>query len=156
MAEAYEPYFLRCSQRDMDYELIAEQQLPALLASDPSLHQLRKQIVGTIGVRDHHSLHNCGWISRTAVNPKYSIDRIGEQLIRRALTHCLQRGHYTAESVTTECQYGIRELMLRMGFTMKQIYHKPIIAHVKVMKSQMGIDLASWAAAGTNLSQQQQ
>lgn len=141
----------------MDYELVAEEQLPALLGSDPSLHQLRKQIIGTVSVRDHHSLHNCGWISRTAVNPRYSIDRIGEPLISRALAHCYQRGHYTAESVTTECQYAVRELMLRMGFTMKQIYHKPIIAHVKVMKSQMGIDLATWwaSAAGANQTNNQ-
>lgn len=129
----------------MDYELVAEEHLPALMDANPSIRQLRKQIVGTIGVREHHSLHNCGWLSRTAVNPRYSMDRIGEYLIHQVLTNCLNRGYYTVETVTTECQYGIRELMLRMGFTMKQIYHKPIIAHIKIMKSQLGIDLATWA-----------
>lgn len=115
MAEAYEPHFLRCSQKDINYDFISEEQLYVM--SSDSLNRLRHEIVGTISLQKHQSLHNCGWISRTAIHPNYSMNNIGEQLIMQVLAHSHHReGYYTVETVTTECQYSIRELMLRMGY----------------------------------------
>lgn len=105
---------MRCSPKEIDYEFVSEEELNEL-RSNGATNQLRIEIVGTISLREHQSLHNCGWISRTAVHPNYSMNAIGEQLINKVLAYSLLQNYYSVEAVTTECQYSVRELMLRMG-----------------------------------------
>lgn len=113
VAEAYEPYFLRCSPKEIEYDIVSQDYI-ANNATDV-INSLRKVLVGTISINAHLSLHNCGWISRTVVHPNYSFDKIGEPLINQALLYCNDQEFYSAETSTTECQYGVRELMMKIG-----------------------------------------
>ncbi|XP_037024709.1 uncharacterized protein LOC119066382 [Bradysia coprophila] len=142
VAESYEPLFLRQEKEQMDYVVVNEDML---LTRYPNAKSLRRNLVGTIGLTTHRFLDNCGWINRMAVNPKYSFHKVGEPLVTCLLEFCVNKGIYTVESTSTECQYTKRELLLKMGFTMKQIYHKQIIgSSVQYMKSQLGINLEDW------------
>lgn len=133
VAETYEPLFLRCNQNEMDYVVVSED---LLLARYPNAKSLRRNLVGTIGLVNHRQkidnfwfmfvvnwcdnlivrfLDNCGWINRMAVNSKYSFDKIGEPLVNILLEFCVNKGIYTVETTSTECQYSKRELLLKMG-----------------------------------------
>lgn len=77
-----------------------------------------------------------------AVHPKYPFDCIAEELIKNVLQFAVSERWNSIESVTTECQWQIRDLFTKMGFTMRLIYHKPIMGNaIKIMKSQLGYDL---------------
>lgn len=50
-----------------------------------------------------------------AVSPQYSFHKIGEPLVTNLLEFCVNKGIYTVETTSTECQYPKRELLLKMG-----------------------------------------
>lgn len=50
-----------------------------------------------------------------AVNSKYSFEKVGEPLVTCLLEFCVNKGIYTVETTSTECQYTKRELLLKMG-----------------------------------------
>lgn len=110
---------------------------------DSELKTMRKSIVGVISIEVHRSLPNAGWISNLAIDPKYKFDKIAEPLIIRALKFAIDIKMYSMETSTTECQFDLRELLLKMGFALKQVYHRQIMgtSSFRIMKSQMGIDL---------------
>lgn len=146
MAEAYVPHLIRCSLKDLDFDIISND--PSSIESLPNRHRYRKLVIGTISTKLHKTLDNSNWIYRFAVKPKYALDKVGEPLIRRVLQESYENNFYSVETNTSECQYEMRELMLRIGFGLRQIYHKRIIGNtVRIMCSQLGIDLNSWMAS---------
>lgn len=112
-------------------------------SSDLELKAMRRTLVGTISVDVHRSLPNAGWLTHLAVDPKYNFDQIAEPLTKRALKFSMEIQMYSVETSTTECQFDLRELLLRMGFALKQVYNRQIMgsSSLRIMKSQMGIDL---------------
>lgn len=151
VAEAYEPYLLGLSggggsRKQQNYDIVHED---SILPNDVEVNRMQRKIVGFVSISPHKSLENCGWINRMSVNSKYDFDKVAEPLIHRALKHGLDINLYTIEATTTECQFDFRELLQRMGFQMKQIYHKQVLGNnsLRVMKSQMGIDLMTWSVS---------
>lgn len=145
VAEAYEPYILSLGPTKQEaYDIVPEE---SILPNDVEVNRMRRQVVGFIGIAPHKALENCGWINRLSINSNYNFDKVAEPLINRALKYGLDMNFYSIESATTECQFDARELLLRMGFSMKQIYHKQVLgcSSFRIMKSQLGIDLMTWA-----------
>lgn len=99
-----------------------------------------------ISIDDHRSLPCSGWLNHFAISSKVNFDKISEPLIHRALKHAIELQLSSVEVVTTECQSQLREVLLKIGFQMKQIYHQYILnnSNFRIMKSQMGVDLTNW------------
>lgn len=58
---------MRMERQDIEYIEMNEQELKL---NEGELRKMRgKKIVGTVSVRNHHSLHESGWIYRLAVDP---------------------------------------------------------------------------------------
>lgn len=145
VAEVYEPYTLSLGPaKQQTYDIVHED---SILPNDVEVNRMRRQVIGFICIAPHKALENCGWINRLSISSKYNFDKVAEPLINRALKYGLDMNFYTIEAVTTECQFDARELLLRIGFTMKQIYHKQVLGcnSFRIMKSQLGIDLMTWA-----------
>uniref|UniRef100_A0A182JFH7 N-acetyltransferase domain-containing protein n=1 Tax=Anopheles atroparvus TaxID=41427 RepID=A0A182JFH7_ANOAO len=107
--------------------------------------RMRKKIIGTISCRSHLAMDNAGFITRLAVSPKYALSPVTDYLIQRVLQHATDSQLYAVETVTSECDQDVREIYLKIGFNIRQVYHKQIIGNtLKVMKSQLGIDLHEW------------
>ena len=145
IAEAYEPYVLSLSNKThQDFDYVQEENI---LPNDVEVNRMRRTLVGAINIDPHKALDNSGWINRFAVKSNYNFDKVAEPLIHRALKFGLDQSMYSIETVTTECQSSYRELLLKMGFSMRQIYHKQVLGSnsLRIMKSQMGVDLKNWA-----------
>lgn len=151
VAELYEPFtvsLLMTPTTAFDYDIVPEERI---LSSDVEITRMRRTIVGTVSINSHNSLGNSGWISRFAIDPSRNFQKIAEPLLNRILKYGYDMHLFTIETVTTECQMDLRELLLKMGFNMKQIYHRQILgsSSFRIMKSQMGIDLMRWTSSKT-------
>lgn len=145
IAEVYEPpLFELYKNGSLDYSLVHEESMDS---TELELKSMRKTIVGTISIELHRSLPNAGWISHFAVDPKHKFEQIAEALITRALKFAADIKMSSMETATTECQCDLRELLLKMNFSLKQVYTRQIMgsSSFRIMKSQMGIDLLETA-----------
>lgn len=145
VAEAYEPFLLGLSSKK--HQILDVVPESSILPNDVEVNKMRRRIVGTISISPHKSHDNCGWLNRLAVTTTYDFEKVAEPLISRALKHGYDVDMESIEATTTECQSDFREVLLKMGFAMKQIYHKQVMGSnsLRVMKSEMGIDLVTWA-----------
>lgn len=145
IAEAYQPYLIALSLNEdsLDYDIVHESRLHS---TDFEVNQMKRTIIATISVSDHRSLPNAGWLSHFAISSKINFDKVAEPLIHRALKHGIDLQWSSVEMVTTECQSQLRELLLKIGFDIKQVYHQYILNNnnFRIMKSQMGVDLTTW------------
>ncbi|XP_055525028.1 uncharacterized protein LOC129718351 [Wyeomyia smithii] len=139
VAEIYEPHGLQ--KEDNIDEFFDD--VPVKNKSE--INKMRRKVIGTISCKSHLILENSGWIYRLAVCPKYPFRDIAERLIIRVLSNAVDNQLFTVETVTSECDENIREVYLKLGFTLRLVYHKQIIGNtLKVMKSQLGIDPFEW------------
>lgn len=147
VAEAYEPFLMRLNERSLQQQQFDIVQEDSILSNDVEVNRMRRQIVGFVSIGPHKTMENSGWINRLSINTKYDFDKIAEPLIHRVLKHGLEQNLDSIEATTTECQFDCRELLQKMGFGMKQIYHKQVMGSnsLRVMKSQLGIDLKTWS-----------
>lgn len=128
------------NDNNQNYDILQEGHLNS---NEMELKRMRRSLVGTISIDEHRSLPVAGWLSHFAIKPKFHFEKAAEAIINRALKHGMDSNFNTVEMATTECQFQLRELLLKLGFTMKQIYHRQILGsnNFRIMKSQMGIDL---------------
>lgn len=141
VAEVYEPLTLRMDKKEIEYCTMTEEEVNA----DHEVKKLRPKIIGTVSIKNHHSLHESAWLYRLAVDPEYPYNRVAKPLIEAALKHAHDNKMYTCETVSMECHEDFRELLLKIGFLIKQIYHKSIVgSSLRVMKAQMGIDIEKY------------
>lgn len=145
VAEAYEPFLmaLNLDKDSLDYDIVHESRLHS---TDFEVDRMKRTIVATISIEDHRALPCAGWLSHFAITSNVNFDKIAEPLIHRALKHAIDLQWSSVEMATTECQSHLRELLLKMGFDIKQVYHQYILGNnnFRIMKSQMGLDLSSW------------
>jgi predicted GNAT family N-acyltransferase len=151
VVEMYEPFQMRLDKKELEYVEMTENDL-ILNAQD--LKKMRsKRIVGTLSIRNHHALNESAWIYRLAVDPNYSYNQIAKPLVIKAMQHAHDNGLYSVESSSAECDEEKRELFLKVGFHIRQIYHKSIIgSSLRVMKAQLGIDLKKYFRTTQNKS----
>lgn len=144
VAELYEPLLAMASAKAMTIERCYTDR-PGPEVAPEELSKMRKRIIGTISCRNHLAMDNAGFITRLAVSPKVGLVPVTEHLIVRVLQHASDSQLYAVETVTSECDQDVREVYLKIGFNIRQVYHKQIIGNtLKVMKSQLGIDLHEW------------
>lgn len=141
VAEVYEPFLSRLSRKEIEYcEMTADE-----IENNPEVKKMKKRIVGTISFKNHNSVHMALWIYRIAIDPEFPYNRIGKPLIEAAMREGFQNGMEVCETVSMECHEDIRELLLKIGFSIRQIYHKSIIgSSLRIMKAQMGINLEKY------------
>lgn len=141
VAEAIEPK-LQMNTRECEYEVVLDKMASEAVEFDPQAVAGRRKIVGTISVRSHESLSNSGWITRFAVDRNYPFYPIAEGLVNKVLHHAVHVRWENIEVTTTECQDEVREVYSKLGFNIRQVYHKQIVgSSLRVMKSQLGLDM---------------
>ncbi|CRK95303.1 CLUMA_CG008684, isoform A [Clunio marinus] len=138
VAEVHEPFFLRLNKKEIEYSVMTEEEV----AKNQEVRKMTKKIVGTVSIKNHNSLHDSAWLYRLAIDPDYPFNIIAKSLVEAAMKHAHQHHLYTCETVSEECHEDFREVLLKIGFLIRQIYHKSIIgSSLRIMKAQMGIDL---------------
>ncbi|CAG9811478.1 unnamed protein product [Chironomus riparius] len=140
VVDLYEPFTILLDKKELEYIHLTEEELKN---HQDEIKKMRpKRVVGTISTRNHQALHESAWIYRIAVDPNYSFVQITKPMIFQVMEHAYVNGMFTAETTCAECHEDVRELMLKIGFNIRQIYHKTIIgSSLRVMKAQLGIDL---------------
>ncbi|CAB3386009.1 Hypothetical predicted protein [Cloeon dipterum] len=122
VAEVFEPFFTR----EVTGKLAVVSSI-GLNSSGLDLTNCRRTVVGTVAVtRNNHNPEKVAWIKRLNVRSKYRHRGVGTALLSEALSFCRIRGYDEVELVTSECQDTARELCLKQGFDLKQMYHKPV------------------------------
>jgi GNAT superfamily N-acetyltransferase len=128
VAEVHEPYFMTREPNQVKYKIMTEREL-----SDNNIELAEhcvKKVVGTIAITRSRHCTETAWLRRMAVNPKYQRKGIASVLVDEALKFCKDKGYSAVELVTSECHDAARELYLKKGFDLKQMYHKPIVGTV--------------------------
>lgn len=131
VAECYEPYIMRLNKKEIEYSEMTQDEIK----NYQDVKKMKRRIIGTISIRNHNSLHESAWLYRLAVDPEYPFNRVGKPLVESALKHAFDHHMFTCETVSAECHEDYRELLLKVGFMIKQIYHKSIVgSSLRVMK----------------------
>lgn len=131
VVECYEPYIMRLDKKEIEYTEMTQDEIKI----NQDIKKMKRKIIGTVSIRNHNSLHESAWLYRLAVDPQYPYSRIAKPLIESALKHAFTHHMFTCETVSAECHEDYRELLLKVGFMIKQIYHKSIIgSSLRVMK----------------------
>lgn len=131
VVEIYEPYILRLNKKEIEYTEMTQEEIK----THPDVNQMKRKIVGTVSIRNHNSLHESAWLHKLCIDPEYPFNRIGKLLIENAMKHAFEHNMFTCETVSSECHEDYRELLLKIGFLIKQIYHKSIIgSSLRIMK----------------------
>ncbi|GAB0088383.1 uncharacterized protein DMENIID0001_027880 [Sergentomyia squamirostris] len=143
----------RCWLAELHYSGITEPHDFEVFFNDPpedqQVSKLRRKIIGTVSMKNHSSLYNSAWLYRFGFNSKNDIPRLGEALMAHVLDFCKENRFVTVEGVTRECDEDLRDVYTKIGFTMKQIYHKQIVRNsLTIMKAQFGMDLEKWNGYG--------
>lgn len=136
---------LSLDKNSLDYDIVHESRLQS---PDFEINRMKRTVVATLSINEHRSLPGAGWLSHFAISLNVNFDKIAEPLIHRALKYAIDLQQNTVEMVTTECQSQLRELLMKIGFDMKQVYHQYILGNnnLRIMKTQMGIDLSTWTS----------
>lgn len=124
VAEAFQPYLMTRHPKEVHYTVITEQQY---CQANMGVSLQAKKIVGTIGLSKSHRLDKCAWIKRLCVHKQYQRKGIAACLLNTAVQFAIEAGYSCANVVASEYTEGGRELCLKRGFELEQMYHKPIL-----------------------------
>ncbi|XP_043803209.1 N-acetyltransferase family 8 member 3-like [Apis laboriosa] len=124
IAEAFEPYLMTHSAKNIHYTIMTEQQFRN---SNIDISSQVKKIVGTVALCKSHRLDKGAWIKRLYVHQQYRRKGIASCLINVAVQFAIDEGYSCANVVASEYTEGGRELCLKKGFELQQMYHKPIL-----------------------------
>lgn len=124
IAEAFEPYLMTHSAKNIHYTIMTEQQFRN---SNIDISSQIKKIVGTVALCKSHRLNKGAWIKRLYVHQQYRRKGIASCLINVAVQFAIDEGYSCANIVASEYTEGGRELCLKKGFELQQMYHKPIL-----------------------------
>jgi GNAT superfamily N-acetyltransferase len=125
VAEVHEPYFMTREPDQVKYTITTERELKDNNIEIAEHHG--KKIVGTVAITRSKYCTDTAWLRRMAVTPKYQRKGIASVLVDEALRFCKDKGYSAVELVTSECHDAARELYLKKGFDLKQMYHKQIV-----------------------------
>lgn len=124
VAEAFEPRLTTIDPKEARYTILTEQQFKE---SKVDVACRVKKIVGTIGLSKSYKSDKGAWIKRLCVHESYRRRGIASCLLNVALQFAVDQGYSCANIVASEYMESGRELCLKKGFELKQMYHKPII-----------------------------
>jgi len=124
VAEAIQPNLMTQHPKEVHYTILTEQQY---CQANMGVSLQAKRIVGTICLTKSHRLDKCAWIKRLCVHKQYQRKSIAACLLNTAAEFAIEAGYSCANIVASEYTEGGKELCLKKGFELKQIYHKPIL-----------------------------
>ncbi|XP_031847269.2 N-acetyltransferase family 8 member 3 [Nomia melanderi] len=124
VAEAFEPYLMTENPTNIQYIIMTEQQFRD---SDIDISSQVKRIVGTVALCKSHRLDKGAWIKRLHVHHRYRRKGIASCLINVAISFAIEQGYSCANIIASEYTEGGRELCLKKGFELQQMYHKSIL-----------------------------
>ncbi|XP_015601415.1 uncharacterized protein LOC107270690 [Cephus cinctus] len=124
VAEAFEPYLMTRHPQDIYYTVMTEDQFRK---SNIDISSQAKKIVGTVAVTKSHRLDKGAWIKRLCVHQQYWRKGIASCLLNVAVQFAIDQGYSCVNCVASEYTEGGRELCLKKGFELKQMYHKLIV-----------------------------
>ncbi|KAG7212414.1 hypothetical protein KM043_012731 [Ampulex compressa] len=124
VAEAFEPYLQTEQAKDIHYSIMTEQQFRE---SNIDVSSQAKRIVGCIALSKSRRLDKGAWMKRLCVHEAYRRKGIASCLLNVALQFAIDQGYSCVNTVASKYTDGGRELCLKKGFELKQMYHKPIL-----------------------------
>ncbi|XP_058802401.1 uncharacterized protein LOC131670652 [Phymastichus coffea] len=127
VAEAFEPSMSSSSPADFHYQVMNEKEFKE---SNIDVSLQNKKIVGAVGLLKSHNLDKGAWIKRLCVHQSYRRKGIASCLLKVAIDFAVKQGYSCANIVASEYTEAGRELCLKKGFELKQMYHKPILGSI--------------------------
>lgn len=124
VAEAYEPSLMIRHPKDIYYTVMTDKQFKE---SNVDVSSQSKKIVGSIGLLKSHSLDKGAWIKRLCVHKDYRRKGIASFLLKVSVDFAIQLGYSCVNIVASEYTEGGKELCLKKGFELKQMYQKPVL-----------------------------
>lgn len=124
VAEAFQPYLTTRHPKEMHFTVMTEQQFRE---SNIDVSSQTKKIVGTIGLSKSHKLERSAWIKRLCVHKEYQRKGVAMCLLNVAVQFAIDTNYSCVNIVASEYTEGGRELCLKKGFELKQMYHKYIL-----------------------------
>ncbi|XP_025602370.2 N-acetyltransferase family 8 member 3-like [Athalia rosae] len=124
VAEAFEPNIMTSQPKDCYYSIMSENQLQE---SNIDVSLQSKRIIGTIGLTKSYRVGKSAWIKRLAVKHSYRRKGIGSCLLDTAVQFAINQGYGSVETIASEYTEGGREICLKKGFELKQMYHRHLI-----------------------------
>ncbi|XP_076677050.1 N-acetyltransferase family 8 member 3 [Andrena cerasifolii] len=124
VAEAFEPYIMTHHPTNVQYTIMTEQQFRD---SNIDISSQVKRIVGTVALCKSHRLDKGAWIKRLYVHERYRRKGIASCLVNVAIQFAIVQGYSCANTVASEYTEGGRELCLKKGFELQQMYHTPLL-----------------------------
>lgn len=124
VAEAFEPYIMTHHPKTVRYTVMTEQQFRD---SNVDISSQVKRIVGTIALCKSYRLDKGAWLKRLCVHEQYRRKGVASCLINVAVQFAIDQGYSCANIVASEYTEGGRELCLKKGFELQQMYHRPIV-----------------------------
>lgn len=123
VAEAFEPYYMSRNPLHIYYTVMTAEQFKE---SNIDVSSQRKKIVGCIGLIKSYSLDKGAWIKRLCVHQNYRRKGIASCLLKVAVNFAIKQGYSCVNTVASEYTERGRELCLKKGFELQQMYHKPL------------------------------
>ncbi|KAL0099843.1 hypothetical protein PUN28_019926 [Cardiocondyla obscurior] len=124
VAEAFEPYLMTQHPKEVYYTIMTEEQF---YQANVDVSLQAKKIVGTVGLCKSYRLDRSAWIKRLCVHEGYRRKGIASCLLNVAVQFAIDAGYSCANIVASEYTEEGRELCLKKGFELKQMYHKSIL-----------------------------
>lgn len=127
VAEAFEPYTMSLNSDITSYQIMTEQEFRQ---SNIDVSSRVKKIVGSIALSKSHNLDNGAFIKRLYVKRSYQRKGIESKLVDVAVQFAIDQGYRCANIVFSEHDESGREVCLKKGFELKQMYNKIIIGSI--------------------------
>jgi len=124
VAEAFEPCLMTRHPKEVHYTIVTEKQFYQI---NMGVSMQAKKIVGTVGLCKSYRQDRSAWIKRLCVHEQYQRKGIASCLLNIAVQFAIDAGYSCANIVASEYTEGGRELCLKKGFELKQMYHKSIL-----------------------------
>nr|XP_012220760.1 PREDICTED: pancreatic triacylglycerol lipase-like [Linepithema humile] len=141
VAEAFQPYLTTRHPKEVHYTVMTEQQFRE---SNIDVSSQTKKIVGTIGLFKSHTLEGSAWIKRLCVHKEYQRKGVATCLLSVAVQFAADAGYSCANLASSEYTEGGRELCLKKGFELKEMYHKSIIgSFITILMYELSFEIKS-------------
>ncbi|XP_012271119.1 uncharacterized protein LOC105694751 [Orussus abietinus] len=124
VAEVFETYLVTHHWKDVYHVVMTEQQFRE---SNIDISSRVKKIVGTIALTKCYRSDGGAFIKRLYVHNQYRRLGIGSCLMDVAMQFAINQGYRCIDLIASEYIMESRELCLKKGFQLKQMYHKPIL-----------------------------
>lgn len=124
VAEVFEPCLMTRHPREVHYTIMTEEQF---YQANVDVSSQAKKIVGTICLCKSYRLDRSAWIKRLCVHKQYQRKGIASCLLNVAVQFAIDTGYSCANILASEYTEEGRELCLKRGFELKQMYHKSIL-----------------------------